>query len=113
MNRDVQARWVAALRSGEYPQTTGCLRDADGYCCLGVLTDLAVKDGVGGWGTDFDPSLGFLPRLVVEWAGLAVSNPNLTGVIDGDDTGDSYPASASNDDGVPFSTIADAIEAQL
>lgn len=28
--------WIGALRSGEYPQTQGALRDRNGYCCLGV-----------------------------------------------------------------------------
>lgn len=32
--------WIAALRSGNYPQATGCLRSDNGYCCLGVLADL-------------------------------------------------------------------------
>lgn len=59
MNAEVKAQWLDALRSGEYQQTKGRLRrdnpidpeDADdgynaGYCCLGVLCDLAVKAGV-------------------------------------------------------------------
>ncbi len=35
-----KAKWVAALRSGAYPQTKGKLRDPDGYCCLGVGCDV-------------------------------------------------------------------------
>lgn len=37
--------WIAALRSGNYTQTTGSLRRVghvehpDGYCCLGVLAE--------------------------------------------------------------------------
>lgn len=30
-------QWTAALRSGEYQQTKGLLRDKHGHCCLGVL----------------------------------------------------------------------------
>ncbi len=43
--------WLAALRSGEYKRVKGQLRKTDtnsrivGYCCLGVLQDLAAKDG--------------------------------------------------------------------
>jgi hypothetical protein len=41
MDAELKAKWVAALRSGEYQQTVGTLRLAsDGqiyYCCLGVL----------------------------------------------------------------------------
>lgn len=42
MDPEVRAKWTAALRSGEYEQGTGTLRDAnDRYCCLGVLCDVA------------------------------------------------------------------------
>ena len=47
MKPEIQAEWVAALRSGEYKQGTGVLRsEANEFCCLGVLCDLAVKAGV-------------------------------------------------------------------
>lgn len=29
--------WIDNLRSGNYQQTSDCLRDESGYCCLGVL----------------------------------------------------------------------------
>jgi hypothetical protein len=41
--------WVQALESDEYQQTKGCLKDSIGFCCLGVLCDLAVKAGHGSW----------------------------------------------------------------
>jgi hypothetical protein len=36
---EAKAKWVAALRSGQYKQAKGILYNAstDGYCCLGVL----------------------------------------------------------------------------
>ena len=37
-------KWLDALRSGAYEQTTGCLQDKDGFCCLGVLADVYEKD---------------------------------------------------------------------
>lgn len=45
MDKQLRDKWVAALRSGEYKQTTGSLRDTDEnnqhlYCCLGVLCDV-------------------------------------------------------------------------
>lgn len=51
VNRIVAQKWVDALRSGEFQQTTGKLGAvaADGsraYCCLGVLCEVAVADGV-------------------------------------------------------------------
>lgn len=50
--------WIAALESGKYPRGTGKLRndfrDSSGklrhsFCCLGVLCDLAQKDGGTEW----------------------------------------------------------------
>lgn len=38
---DYQIKWLEALRSGKYNQTVnGCLRDEDGFCCLGVVCDV-------------------------------------------------------------------------
>jgi len=36
--------WVKALRSGEYKQTRDYLHDEKGFCCLGVLCDIALDD---------------------------------------------------------------------
>lgn len=41
VDKDLQQKWLAALRSGEYSQTTGVLHDDKGFCCLGVLLDVA------------------------------------------------------------------------
>jgi hypothetical protein len=41
-----QQKWVDALRSGEFNQTSLCLHDSCGYCCLGVACKAAEKDGV-------------------------------------------------------------------
>ena len=41
MDKELKAKWVKALRSGEYAQGTGQLRDGDSYCCLGVLCEIA------------------------------------------------------------------------
>lgn len=50
MKRDLKAKWLAALRSGQYDQGTGMLRTLDNkFCCLGVLLEIAgfpcVEDG--------------------------------------------------------------------
>ncbi len=39
MNKRYKQKWIAKLRSGEYPQTTQTLRDKNGFCCLGVLCE--------------------------------------------------------------------------
>jgi hypothetical protein len=47
---DIKAKWVAALRSGEYKQGRGRLKfrregsDEAEFCCLGVLCDILDKD---------------------------------------------------------------------
>ena len=51
MNKEVKELWLKALRSGEYKQGRNYLEYTDPlygkkYCCLGVLCDLAVKNGV-------------------------------------------------------------------
>lgn len=41
-------RWIAALRSGKYPQGAFSLRSTKGsYCCLGVACDVATVPGTG------------------------------------------------------------------
>lgn len=54
---DLKAKWLAALRGGQYHQGTHLLRNSYdvgsyGYCCLGVLCD--VKEPIG-WHNDYCP----------------------------------------------------------
>lgn len=49
MKREIALRLAEALRSGKYVQSKKRLSDPDeesAYCCLGVLCELAVEDGV-------------------------------------------------------------------
>lgn len=46
MKKEIADKWVAALRSGEYVQGKDHLSINDAYCCLGVLCELAIKDGI-------------------------------------------------------------------
>lgn len=54
MNPEIKRRWVAALRSGKYPQgepgylKTPPFQGREGYCCLGVLQELIEPKGMGG-----------------------------------------------------------------
>lgn len=123
MNPEIKAKWVAALRSGEYNQAVSVLRNGYGFCCLGVLCDLfASEHGMGDWdvnrlggndGDDEEPS-----DEVREWARLPACNP-IVRFEDGE-----APVSVFNDGGIipftgrtvqrrTFAEIADAIEAQL
>jgi hypothetical protein len=45
MNPELKHKWTAALRSGEYGQSSCVLKDDNGFCCLGVLCDIINKDG--------------------------------------------------------------------
>ena len=96
--KDVMNKWIEALESGDYAQTRGAL-GVDGleggkpsFCCLGVLCELAVQEGIipdplrgdaenatrlyGEAGNS-----GALPVEVRKWAGLATNN----GTYDGAD----------------------------
>lgn len=41
MNEQWKAKWVEALRSGNYTQGHNYLRSKQGFCCLGVAEDIA------------------------------------------------------------------------
>ena len=49
MNPELKAKWLAALRSGEYKQAKSVLNTGDSFCCLGVLCDIS---GMGRWVRD-------------------------------------------------------------
>jgi hypothetical protein len=114
MKAKIRDGWADRLESGEYPQATGVLRESDthrdgkiverGRCCLGVLCDYAIQEGVPmKWdGANYlllhDETSEFcdedciiddygkhwrewgggeLPQVVVDWAGLDDENPVL------------------------------------
>jgi len=63
-----QKKWLEALESGEYVQTTGALCDGNGFCCLGVACDVlgleAEKQPSGMW--LYDGHTGCAPQSVVK-----------------------------------------------
>lgn len=120
-------KWVDALRSDDYNQCTGQLRDDSGFCCLGVATDVAMKEGVvitsdvydgvvfEGW-TPRLSEYGLMPRSVRDWLGMDDTNPvlfedqNVAG-LDEDEPYQSIAAAEANDDlNYPFDKIAALIE---
>lgn len=120
MKPEIKQKWLNALRNGEYTQGRYQLRDDNNnFCCLGVLTDLYLKETNQEWieGEEqfayLAPSQGgnnggVLIQEVIEWAGLKLANPELTTkntevVIS--DLNDYYNYS--------FDQIADLIESQL
>lgn len=74
MNPEVKQKWIDALRSGEYEQTKHHLKTDNGYCCLGVLTDLYIKENNFKWGRnkfdtyEFNAIEGSLCNGVIEWS---------------------------------------------
>ena len=85
MDPTIKARWVAALRSGDYDQGHGRLhsKDANGissFCCLGVLCDLANKENIvseimeypslNTVAVIYDDDESWLPTSVAEWSGV-------------------------------------------
>jgi hypothetical protein len=119
MNPEIKKRWVDALRSGKYRQTRSALNDNGGYCCLGVLCELAVEDGVtrrapidrcrNGYTFNEDTTNlagAFPPRAVYKWAGLP--EERLGVAVGGTET-----LAGMNDNGDSFEKIADAIEEYL
>lgn len=69
MNEDLKQRWITALRSGEYKQAIGTLKDVTsgdpaGYCCLGVLVEIS---GYGNWQEyEYNDKGGYTPNATYE-----------------------------------------------
>lgn len=130
MDPQVKELWVNALRSGKYQQTTGKLKTSKGFCCLGVLTDLYLKEKNQEWDciTDSDTDTHYyrieekedlLPASVKDWAGLYSISPQV--MVENEsyhpehDMEKEIPADLAelNDDGLSFNEIANLIETQL
>lgn len=108
MNPELKAKWVAALRSGEYEQTTGTLRDVDGhgFCCVGVLAD--VLDTAAWSGSCWHGESGTMDSYKREEIGIArEAMARLECMNDGVPL-DDEPIGKHN-----FTEIADYIEANL
>lgn len=130
MNRDIKARWIEALRSGDYPQTREALHRTEpgldskgktmppGFCCLGVLCELAAKEGVitsktfSNGEVEYDGDSLFLPAPVHEWAELVKDDglPLYTGDVL---VGEGIWVSSLNDKGKTFEEIADVVEEKV
>lgn len=46
MNKELAIKWVAELRSGKWPQGRGFLNHEGRFCCLGVLCEIMVEEGL-------------------------------------------------------------------
>jgi hypothetical protein len=135
-NTEFIQKWVDALRSGEYKQCTQQLGmdtpEGTSYCCLGVATELAIKDGVpirresvDNFNTIVYTSNDLIetlmpPKSVKEHAGVdnwVVSVPaeRLLGYEEHEDGEiiDVEVSELNDDQGWSFSEIADVLEAEF
>lgn len=113
MKPEIKRKWLEALRSGQYKQTSGCLTDGERFCCLGVLTNLYLLEVGEEWRQDKTGDIGvleggevrggYLSERVYLWAGLSLHD-----VIAG-----RRSLSEANDSGTAFPEIADLIEKHL
>lgn len=116
-----KARWVAALRSGQFQQTDSTLKDRDGYCCLGVLCHV-LSDVVSAAATTYredgvEIEIGYDRETADEWGftdeieTTELPPPVLAALkLELDEQSDLI---VMNDAGKSFAEIADYIEANL
>ncbi len=95
-----RAAWVAALRGGKYAQCTNDLKNEKGFCCLGVLADIAGFD----WRSISIEDYQVAPPMAMDFVGLRDS----TGTHNAD--GNICSHADLNDSGSTFAEIADIIE---
>ena len=113
MNKEIKAKWVAALRSGDYKQTKGQLRNVNNqFCCLGVLCNLhaqahpeiAAKQTDANWYMDEEA---ILPDEVMAWSEVNTRNGLFAGGTGLNGLG---TLASLNDAGTSFADIAKIIE---
>lgn len=118
MDAEIKSRWINALRSGDFPQTRFKLADDGGYCCLGVLCEIAEQDqvviktqtddGSTCYTSKVDPNdrdISVPPLAVASWADLGGPNPVFRMPVDGFDNGTYDPMDLVN--GKAMTSLAD------
>ena len=130
MNTDIKTQWLAALRSGQYVQGRGMLKQTTEHgqlqhCCLGVLCELYMQahpdqatwqegklpltdpktPGSKPWYfmADWEEQRSLLPWKVSRWAGLGEHNIFVGGQYNRSIT-------ALNDNQLTFLELAQVIE---
>jgi hypothetical protein len=85
MRADIREEWLKRLRSGRYQKGRHSLRASGRHCCLGVLCDIAVDQGVGRWeyrdGTFYyclegEANDSLPPEKLLRWAGYTRDRPS-------------------------------------
>lgn len=115
MKKEIAERWIDKLENGNIPQHRGYLATKEGgRCCLGILCDIAVEDGVINKNTSGDlirygreDTAVMLPDEVMEWSGIKSS----TGMFGQQNKFKSL--SFLNDTGHSFYSIAQIIKKHI
>lgn len=100
MNSRIKQLWIAALLSGVYKQIVSKLKTSEGFCCLGVLTDLYIQEHNLRWNKSCGGYSYFmsndenLPDTVAKWADLDQTTASL--LSDMNDTGDDFEEIVKN-----------------
>jgi hypothetical protein len=94
-DEDFRAKWVAALRSGDYKQVEGRLLDKGRYCCLGVACRVAGL-------SDADIKADVLETQIDNF-----------GIDTGLTSEDAHDLAKANDGGATFEEIALCIEGKI
>jgi hypothetical protein len=103
---EIKERWLKALPN--YPRTKGRLRDPKGFCCLAVLGDLAVADGLATWElsdgkyslvvpSEYTAESYLFPGCLLEWALEDSSGLNKKAVYDFDYESSMLGSTLAND----------------
>jgi hypothetical protein len=124
----VKSQFLEALRSGDYDQGNLQLRTySDKFCCLGVLTDLAVKAGVVRW-VESEHGWGVRERLpngteqinttdlsdkVMRWAGLEVETCRSGNIYTSTNYQEDNLMHFNDEKNLSFEQIADIVEENL
>jgi len=115
LNPELKSKWLTALRSGEYEQARGDLSRGKGFCCLGVLCQVAgLELEKQSYGVTHDAS----NAVVVD--GVVVGYKPIEDLLGGGEVGsDAVSELYSRNDGLrehhkhSFAKIADYIEEKL
>jgi hypothetical protein len=112
MREDFKAKWVAALRSGEYEQGQGYLRKDGAFCCLGVGCEILRKDFSEEISITVDDDEDYADAVSYNGYAQYLSKGIRTFIgLDGTDEG--QLATLNDDEGRTFHEIADYIETEL
>ena len=114
MKEDVKDKWISELEGDNHQQGKDFLNKYGKKCCLGVLTDIYIKEHNLEWKhydaakkdlLTFDDEGWLLPARVCHWAGLKETNPYILSMGD--------TLSGLNDSGKTFKEIAQLIKLNL